>query len=261
MNFPNELQIYFGDNYEINQYITVHHPKLDDVVRLGEQEYYSTLYAFTSIPSDFKPQLWDAGILWEDISDFQFFTMLVKNLTPDKTSFLFGDDIDFSKFQYGKNQNNELILYQLRYDGNLLIIDNGIYLRIAHFLRKIHGIVPNPEYGYTNTVRRLLIEDDRQRMKINKEKEKGSILLPIISSLINSPEFKYGLNEIRQMPMYALMDSIKRVQVIRSTTALLQGCYSGMVDTKKIDKKEFNWMRSLEPDGKHQGLFTIDNTK
>ena len=42
------------------------------------------------------------------------------------------------------------------------------------------------------------------------------------------------------------MDSVQGAQIYVSTTALLQGMYSGMIDTSKIDKKEFNWMRSIE---------------
>ena len=50
------------------------------------------------------------------------------------------------------------------------------------------------------------------------------------------------------MPMYAFMDAVTRIQIIKSTTALLNGCYSGMIDTSKINKKEFNWMREIEDD-------------
>ena len=48
------------------------------------------------------------------------------------------------------------------------------------------------------------------------------------------------------MPIYAFMDSISRIQIIRTTTALLQGCYSGMIDMKKINKNELNFMREIK---------------
>lgn len=246
-SLPNELQLYFGDDFVINKYITIHQPKLNDMIRLGEKEYFSTVYAFTSIPSDMKPQLFDMGIIWEDISDFELFIMLTHNLTPKQTGFLFGD-LDFSKFKLGKNENGETVLYQLGYDGEMVVIDNHIYLLIATFLRKIHGIVPKPEKGANKTTRKIMIEDDRQRMEMQKNKGEKSSFVPIISSLINSPEFKYGLREVREMPMCAFMDAVTRIQIIKSTTALLNGCYSGMIDTSKINKKEFNWMREIEDD-------------
>lgn len=249
MNFPNDLQLYFGDDYLINQYITVRHPKLDDIIRLGESEYYSIVYAFTSIPSDLKPQLWDIGICWEDISDFELFMMLTKNLPIETTKLFFGESLDFTKFQIGSNQNSEPVMYQLDADKNIIVIDESIYLRIATFLRKIHGINPKIEKAGSKIVRQLLIEDDRRKLAMQKKENKGSSLVPIVSSLINSPEFKYGLDEIRKMPMYAFMDAVARVQIIRSSTALLHGSYSGMIDASKI-KKELNWMREIENDKK-----------
>ena len=44
------------------------------------------------------------------------------------------------------------------------------------------------------------------------------------------------------------MDAVQGAQIYVSTTSLLSGMYSGMVDTSKINKKEFNWMRSLDDD-------------
>ena len=41
-------------------------------------------------------------------------------------------------------------------------------------------------------------------------------------------------------------DSNGAGKIYISTTALLQGSYSGMIDTSKINKKEFNWMRSFD---------------
>ena len=36
-SLPNELQLYFGDDFVINKYITIHQPKLNDMIRLGEK--------------------------------------------------------------------------------------------------------------------------------------------------------------------------------------------------------------------------------
>ena len=41
------------------------------------------------------------------------------------------------------------------------------------------------------------------------------------------------------------MDSVQRLQVYESSTALLKGAYSGFVDTSKINKDDFNFMREL----------------
>lgn len=245
MNSINELALYFGKPYVINSYITVLSPLVGDIVRLGEREYYNVVSAFTAIPTDMMVQLWDCGICWEDISDFDFFIMMTHTLPLEKTKMLMGD-LDFTKFELGiDTTNNEKILYQYTENGELIKIDQNIYRLIASALRKMHGITPKPLKAGSKTVRRLLIEDERQKLELASKKEVESSLLPMISSMVNSSEFKYGPLEIESMTLYAFMDSVQRIPVIKNATALLHGCYSGMIDTKKISKNDLNWMRKI----------------
>jgi len=43
--------------------------------------------------------------------------------------------------------------------------------------------------------------------------------------------------------MVQFMDSVYRLQIYENTVALLRGSMSGFVDTSKINKDEFNFMR------------------
>lgn len=245
----NELALYFGDDYVINKYITVHSPTVGDIVRMGEDKYYGTLTAFTAIPTDIKVQLWDTfGKSWEEFSDFEVFVMLTHNVPVEDSKVFFGD-LDFTKFQLGALKDNngyeQEVLFQPSDDGKMIIIDKFVHKLIADALRKIHGIVPKPRKAGSNTVRKLVIEDDRQRMQMQKNKPHESTLLPLISSLLNCAEFKYDLNGIRSMPLYAFMDSVNRIALIKNTDSLRNGCYSGMIDTKKINKESLNWMKKI----------------
>ena len=84
-----ELQLYFGDNYVINNYISITQPLVGGVVDYGEAQYFSMVHTLTAIPSDIKSQLWDMGLDWCEMDDFELFMMMVQTLTPDKTSILF----------------------------------------------------------------------------------------------------------------------------------------------------------------------------
>ena len=53
----------------------------------------------------------------------------------------------------------------------------------------------------------------------------------------------YTKEYIRNMGLYEFMDQVSRLQIIVSADALLHGMYGGFIDTKKINKKELNWMR------------------
>lgn len=47
-----ELQLYFGDDYVINDYISLKQPTIDQIVKYGERKYFSMIHTLTAIPSD-----------------------------------------------------------------------------------------------------------------------------------------------------------------------------------------------------------------
>jgi hypothetical protein len=75
-------------------------------------------------------------------------------------------------------------------------------------------------------------------------------LWPIISSV--KARQGYTKQYVLDMQIYELINEMNRLQIIVQSDALLQGSYSGMVDTKKIPRDNFNWMRDIETD-KHSG--------
>lgn len=237
-----ELRLYFGEDTEINKYIKLRSPSVGDVVEYGEREYYSTLHLLTAIPSDMKSQLFDIGIDYEAISDFELFYLLTRNLKPEKTSIFFYD-LDLSSFELTQNKENDKLI--MRQPDSDIVIDELAYKKIAGCLCKIHGIVPKIEHAANKTTKKILIDLDRQRLAKMKNVEYKSSLKYLISAMMRYPGFKYKTNELKQCSMYEFMDEVQGAQIYTSSIALLQGSYSGMVDTSKIDKKQFNWMRDL----------------
>ena len=237
-----ELKLYFGEDTEINKYIKLRSPSVGDVVKYGEREYYSTLHLLTAIPSDMKSQLFDIGIDYEAISDFELFYLLTRNLKPEKTSILFYD-LDLSSIDLTQNEENGNLI--MRQSNSDVVIDELAYKKIAGCLCKIHGIVPKIEHAANKTTKKILIDLDRQRLAKMKNVKYKSSLKYLISAMMRYPGFKYKTNELKQCSMYEFMDEVQGAQIYTSSIALLQGSYSGMVDTSKIDKKQFNWMRDL----------------
>ena len=235
-----ELQLYFGDDYVINDYIKITQPLIGEVVDYGEAQYFSMVHTLTAIPSDMKSQLWDLGLDWTEMDDFELFMMLVQTLTPDKTSILFGE-LDFSKLKPFKNNQNGDIVLADKETG--IIIDKMIYLRIMSYLRKLHNITPKVEKAANKMTKKVLIEEDRQKILLAKDKPFKSYLLPLISAI--KVKQGYTKDYVRNMGLYEFFDDIARAQVINNADHLLSGAYSGMMDLKKVNKQEFNWMREL----------------
>lgn len=236
-----ELQLYFGDDYVINDYISITQPRIGQVVDYGESQYFSMVHTLTAIPSDMKSQLWDLELDWTEVEDFQLFMMLVQTLTPDKTYILFGD-LDFSKLRpFTNNQNGDIVLAD-KETG--IIVDKMIYLRIMSYLRKLHNITPKVEKAANKMTKKILIEEDRQRILLAKDKPFKSYLLPLISAI--KVKQGYTKDYVRNMGLYEFFDDLARAQVINNADHLLSGAYSGMMDLKKVNKREFNWLRPLD---------------
>lgn len=234
------LQLYFGDDYVINDHIAIHQPTIGEVVKYGEAQYFSMVHTLTAIPSDMKSQLWDMGLDWTEVEDFELFMMLAQTLTPDRTSILFRD-LDFSKLKpFRNNQNGDIVLAD-KETG--IIIDKMIYIRLMEYLRKLHNIKPKVEKAANKMTKKILIEEDRQRLMHAKDKPFKSFLLPLISAI--KVRQSYTKDYVRNMGFYEFFDDVSRSQVIVNADALLKGAYSGMIDTKKINKSEFNWMKEL----------------
>lgn len=235
-----ELQLYFGDDYVINDYITIIQPTIGEIIKYGEASYFSTVHTLTAIPSDLKSQLWDMGFDWTEMEDFELFMLLSQTLTPDRTSLLFGD-LDFSKLKPYPNQVNGDIVLADKETG--IIIDKMIYMRIMSYLRKLHNITPKVEKAANKMTKKVLIEEDRAKIRFNKEKPFKSYLLPLISSV--KVKQGYTKDYVRNMGLYEFFDDVARMQVINNADHLLSAAYAGTIDMKKINKSELNWMKEL----------------
>lgn len=235
-----ELSLYFGDPYVVNDYITITIPKIGEVVKYGERQYYSMVQTITAIPSEMKASLWDAGIDWTQITDFQLFMMLAPTLPKDKTYILFGD-LDFQAMKPFENKFNETIV--LRNPDTGAVIDELAYGKITSYLCSAHNLTKKVEKAANEFTKKFMIDEDRQKLQHNAKQPYKSFLRPLISAV--KCRQGYTLDYVKNMGLFEFFDDLNRLQVIVNVDALLQGSYSGMVDTSKIPKKNFDWCREI----------------
>ena len=159
-----ELSLYFGEPYKVNDYITITLPKVVDVVRYGEREYYSMVQTITAIPSDMKAQLWDMkpSIDWTKITDFELFMMLAPTLPRSKTQIIFGD-LDLQRMRPFENKTNDTIVLANPETG--VVIDELAYGKITSYLCTAHGITKKVEKAANEFTKKFMIEEDRQKIK------------------------------------------------------------------------------------------------
>ena len=126
------------------------------------------------------------------------------------------------------------------------------YIKIVEYLRYMFNIHPKVEKAKGKSTKIAIIEDEKRKIAAELQNKKDndiqkSFLLPLVSSLVNHPGFKYKKNELKEIGLVEFMDSVRRLQTYESSTALMKGIYSGMVDTSKIKNlnQEINWMKDL----------------
>ena len=143
------------------------------------------------------------------------------------------------------NRYNDFIFDNVQFES--VIIDEYTYNMIIDYICKSHFIERDLKRPANNSTKMVLIEDARDEIEQNKNKEYHSQLKNLISSMINSEGFKYNHDQVWDMKINAFMDSVKRIGKIKNADLLLQSGYSGFgVNLKEIDNKQLDWLGELE---------------
>ena len=248
-----KLQMYFGKPYVIDLEsakgsITVDIPTVGDIMELGEKKFYSTLGIFITNTTSYRLMLDELEIDWNTLSDFELFCMLYSQIDSEASKLMFGD-LDFKKFAYcNKNLPDGSKTTVLWNEKDSIEINEEVYQHIAQYLRAAFNMYPEEKITDDPVLKKWYIHKDQRAKEIaekTKKKEDNVSILPLISACVNHPGFKYRPMELRHVNICEFYDSVKRLQIYENTTALLKGSYSGMIDSSKIDKEQFNFMRDI----------------
>jgi hypothetical protein len=220
----------------------VNNPKIGDILDFGEERYYRMVSSFIAQPHEYRVQLYDMGLDFEEVHLFDFLWLfMLRGLKQDDTKILFGD-VDFSTFElFGLSDNKERLLIC----GDLSI-DEFSYRLIADFIRKVHGFTQSKPPTYLNKhTKDYALNRERDKLKYSKAKKKEeyqSILVPIISAYVNCEESSYTYETVMELTISQLQDAISRVKKLKQYKEIMQGLYANGVDRNKINLEEVNWL-------------------
>jgi len=141
------------------------------------------------------------GLDYEKVEDFELFMLLAPTLTPENTYILLGD-VDLSALKPYKNPQNDEIVLADRETG--LKIDMLIYERMVNYLRQVHGLKKKVEHAANKYTKRVLIEEDRRNIELNKKKPYKSFLTPLVSAV--KVRMGYTKDYVRSMGIYEFTD-------------------------------------------------------
>lgn len=246
------LQMYMNtSDYHVTDKIAIHQPTIGEITQYGEKDFFRMTAALCANPTSLRLELWDLGIDWNKITEFQLFTMVAPQWEQKQTEILFGD-LDFQKFKLTTKENSDDLVMVYLPDISIQI-DELVYLQIVDYLRFMFNIHPKVERAKGKTTKEFIIEGDRmdkaaqERLeRMHPEKRDSGVLFRLISSAVNHPGFKYKKNELIDVGIVEFLDSVNRLRLYEQCTSVMKGIYSGFVDTKGMNiQKETDWTQDM----------------
>ena len=237
-----ELKLLKGDDFIIDDKIEIHHPKLSEVVAIGEKEYFSMVSSLCSTPSDYKSILYDNfGVDYTEVSEFDFFLMMWSSLN-DETMKLLLPNIVRDRFVLVQHSEDQRIgLYDSISD---IFIDDQVYNDVVDYIRKFHGLTKRVDNPGNENTKKYLIKKARKELK--NPHPYRSTLAPLVSSMVNCGDFKYDHKTVWDLNIYQLMDSVKRIQKMKNIEHIMHGIYAGTIDQKNISQDTLDWLGAIK---------------
>lgn len=241
------LKMFFNEDFVLMDGFVVHQPTIQEIIDYGESDFYNVINMLCANPTSLRLELWNNGLDWNDLEDFDIFKLFATLIPQEYTEILF-KDIDLRQFREVIIGEESVLVYL---PNPNIKIDEIIHKKLVDYLRALFNIHPKIEKARNKATKEDMIWEDRMNLKIaSRENEnkiwKQSILFPMISAALAHPGFKYKKNELREIGIFEFMDSIQRLQLYDETNSFRTGMYMGMMDLNKIDlKKELNWMRDI----------------
>lgn len=272
-----KLKIYRGSDIYLTPKIVIKQPTIAEICDFSEKKYFSAVNTLTSVGADLKWQLWDRGIDYTTINDYDLFIQLIYKMVGSQKNELrlleeiakvdeekrkqlesFSQEeldsfktnplklitnIDFDDFKpYVINETDEIILYNQNDD---ITIDRAIYHQMVDLIRQIHGFQRNNEIPGNETTKMDLIEDARDEALASQYKPYNSILRPLISymKILNN---QCGSSQIWNMKVNEFFYDLKKSGNMKETELLLKGAYSGFASLKGVDSEKLNMFGDLK---------------
>ena len=237
--------------------LTIRPVKLGEVIRMGQIKFFMGINPFITNTTQYRLPLWEMGIDWNEMSDFELFCMLIHaGVDKEVTDLLFDGEVNWSKFQlFGREKDDgtqEAILYNEESD---IEINEMMYFHISQYIRKM--VLREPEEKLTKdpAAKQAFIMKDKRHRANEQAKAEGRVkgednnesisFQSLISSCVNHPGFKYKKSELMEIGLFEFYDSVKRLQIYESSIASLHGAMGGMIDAKKLPKDATNFMREV----------------
>ncbi len=222
----------------INEFIHVRIPSVGEILDC-EDEYYSLVSILTAMPIDMMVQLDDIGVDFTTINEWELFLLLFHTLKEHDTSLIFGS-LDLSPFQPAVNsQNNQIVLYNKQTGVR---IDRALHGQIAGILRIIHHLEQNRRKPANGDAKDYMIRRAREKLRRQSSRTSASQLESLIVAMVNTEQFHYGFEGVRELSIYQFNESVRQVIKKIDYDNKMHGVYAGTIRAKDLRENDLNWL-------------------
>lgn len=229
--------------YKYNDNIIINIPTLQQVRGENDSEessFWGDVNLFVQTPSDLISELDSMGIDFEQVSDYELFTLLFimrKKTESIHNSILF-KNFSFWDLEIIDMEGNTVFVD----DNGKVIIDETVYNDIAQIISTFtgHKRTPKKKFGNTFAKKKRIEQDYRQKEKArNSKKKQSNFLDSIILRLVCNANFPYNFETIQDVTIYDLIYSLKQIDKDIEVTDIMQSRLVGN-DLSKVPREQLS---------------------
>ena len=232
----------YAKKIPINDNISIAVPTVGEIID-NEDSYFDAICTIVATPYDMMVQLDDAHIPFDQISDFDLFRLLFHNIKDTDTSLIFGD-LDLSKMKTCRNTETGQIV--IRDPDSGVVIDEVIHHMICDTLCKMLHMPRNSKTAANGEAREYLLERERRRQSRRKKKKRCSQLENYIIALVNTEQFPYDYETVRDISIYQFYASLDQIAHKIKYDNTMVGYFAGTIKFDDLPPADRTWIQNIQ---------------
>ena len=232
----------YKTSIEVSDAISVMVPTVGQIID-NEDDYYQVACMIVATPYDMMVQLDDAHIDFTKIDDFDLFILLFENLRAMNTSLIFGE-LDLSGMKVARFEGTgELVLVDKERD---ITIDRVVHAKLCDSIRNMLHMEKNNKKPGNEEARKYLIDRERKRQKRAKSKQRDSQLENYIVALVNTEQFPYNYETVRNISIYQFYASLNQIAHKIKYDNTMIGYYAGTINFEDLAPADRTWILNTQ---------------
>lgn len=231
----------YAEKLPVNDTISIRIPLVGDVLK-DEETYFEVVSTIIATPYDMMVQLDDMGIDFTKITSFELFCLMLDRLKMIDTSLVLMG-IDITKYQAAVDTKTDNMILVNTEDKT--VIDQATHALISAAVKKILLINKQDKRPANEEARKYMIEKARRKLKRRQAKKHDCTELEdLIIGLVNTREFKYNYETVKQISIFQFYSSLNQISHKIKFDNTMIGYYAGTVKFEDLSLADRTWLRS-----------------